>query len=209
MKLLDRLIWHGKQRLGLAVMALSSNWWLTVRAFHGGSPVVLRVEMGSRHLGEASWAGVQAREAMVQRGGGGSSALTLWWGKVAKEVTCGAIYKGKSLGTRGAMTRCWSPTELRIHADSIENQIAFRLPIDRLEPSPSNSGLDDSMQKSHRSSGHAWEWSQLGLAGQAWTTEMSHPVLRSKSNAHRMYAQDQDVIHTARMWTQKINAFII
>jgi hypothetical protein len=28
---------------------------------------------------------------------------------------------------------------------------------------------------------------------------VSHPVLRPKSDAHRMYAQDQVVIHTARM----------
>jgi hypothetical protein len=28
---------------------------------------------------------------------------------------------------------------------------------------------------------------------------MSHHVLRPKSDAHRMYAQDQVVIHTARM----------
>jgi hypothetical protein len=28
---------------------------------------------------------------------------------------------------------------------------------------------------------------------------VSHPVLRPKPNAHRMYAQDQVVIHTARM----------
>jgi hypothetical protein len=29
--------------------------------------------------------------------------------------------------------------------------------------------------------------------------EMSHPVLRPKPDAHRMYAQDQVVKHTARM----------
>jgi hypothetical protein len=28
---------------------------------------------------------------------------------------------------------------------------------------------------------------------------VSHPVLRPKSDAHRMYAQDQVVIHTTRM----------
>jgi hypothetical protein len=28
---------------------------------------------------------------------------------------------------------------------------------------------------------------------------VSHPVLRPKPNAHRMYAQDQVVIHTTRM----------
>jgi hypothetical protein len=28
---------------------------------------------------------------------------------------------------------------------------------------------------------------------------LSHPVLRPKPDAHRMYAQDQVVIHTARM----------
>jgi hypothetical protein len=28
---------------------------------------------------------------------------------------------------------------------------------------------------------------------------LSHPVLRPKADAHRMYAQDQVVIHTARM----------
>jgi hypothetical protein len=28
---------------------------------------------------------------------------------------------------------------------------------------------------------------------------VSHPVLRPKSDAHRMYAQDQVAIHTARM----------
>jgi hypothetical protein len=29
--------------------------------------------------------------------------------------------------------------------------------------------------------------------------KLSHPVLRPKLDAHRMYAQDQVVIHTARM----------
>jgi hypothetical protein len=29
--------------------------------------------------------------------------------------------------------------------------------------------------------------------------DMSHPILRPKPDAHRMYAQDQVVIHTARM----------
>jgi hypothetical protein len=43
---------------------------------------------------------------MVQRGSGDGSALTLRWGKVAKEVTSGAIYIGKSPGTRGTTTRC-------------------------------------------------------------------------------------------------------
>jgi hypothetical protein len=28
---------------------------------------------------------------------------------------------------------------------------------------------------------------------------LSHPILKSKSDAHHMYAQDQVVIHTARM----------
>jgi hypothetical protein len=31
------------------------------------------------------------------------------------------------------------------------------------------------------------------------TDSLSHPVLRPKPDAHRMYAQDQVVIHTARM----------
>jgi hypothetical protein len=31
----------------------------------------------------------------------------------------------------------------------------------------------------------------------------SHPVLRSKLDAHRMYVQDQVVIHTTRKWTHK------
>jgi hypothetical protein len=31
------------------------------------------------------------------------------------------------------------------------------------------------------------------------TSEVSHPVLRPKPDAHRMYAQDQVVIHTVRM----------
>jgi hypothetical protein len=30
-------------------------------------------------------------------------------------------------------------------------------------------------------------------------TRVSHPVLRPKPDAHRMYAQDQVVIHTVRM----------
>jgi hypothetical protein len=30
-------------------------------------------------------------------------------------------------------------------------------------------------------------------------SSLSHPVLRLKPDAHRMYAQDQVVIHTARM----------
>jgi hypothetical protein len=33
-------------RFGLAVVALSSNRWLTVRAIHGGSPTALRVKTG-------------------------------------------------------------------------------------------------------------------------------------------------------------------
>jgi hypothetical protein len=38
---------------------------------------------------------------------------------------------------------------------------------------------------------------------------LSHPVLWSKPDAHRMYAQDQVVIHMARMWIQKTIVFII
>jgi hypothetical protein len=34
-------------------------------------------------------------------------------------------------------------------------------------------------------------------------SSLSHPVLRSKPDAHRMYAQDQVLIYTAIMWIQK------
>jgi hypothetical protein len=67
---------HGKRWFGLAVAVFSSNRQLTVRAIYNRSPTVLRVKTGSRHPGETSCAGGQAREAMVRRGGS-DSALTL------------------------------------------------------------------------------------------------------------------------------------
>jgi hypothetical protein len=42
-----------------------------------------------------------------------------------------------------------------------------------------------------------------------WDWEVSHLILRPKSDAHRMYVQDQVVIHMARMSIQKTNVFII
>jgi hypothetical protein len=53
---------------------LSSNRWLSVRAIHGESPAVFRVNTGSRHLGEASCTGVRARGVVVGRGVGNTSA---------------------------------------------------------------------------------------------------------------------------------------
>jgi hypothetical protein len=43
---------RGKRRFGLATVELSSNQWFSVRAIHGGSPVVFRVNTGPRHLNE-------------------------------------------------------------------------------------------------------------------------------------------------------------
>jgi hypothetical protein len=65
-------------------MEFSFKWRLTVRANHGSSLVALRVKTGSRHPGESSCIGIQAREAMVQRGIRGDTALILRWGKVTK-----------------------------------------------------------------------------------------------------------------------------
>jgi hypothetical protein len=64
----------GKRRFGLAMVELSSNWQLSVRVIHGGSPTEFRVNTGSWHLGEASCTSVRARGVVVGRGVGDTSA---------------------------------------------------------------------------------------------------------------------------------------
>jgi hypothetical protein len=62
----------GKWRFGLATVVLSSNQRLSVRAIHGGSLAVFRVNMGSRHFGEASCTSIRAQGVVVGRGVGDS-----------------------------------------------------------------------------------------------------------------------------------------
>jgi hypothetical protein len=58
-----------------------------------------------------------------------------------------------------------------------------------------------------------WQGTCMGIIIYMWNTMMtrwlSHPVLRPKPDAQCMYAQDQVVMHTARMLIQKTNVFII
>jgi hypothetical protein len=56
-------------RDGLAVASSLSVQWLAVRAFLGGSPVVVTVTMGLRHSRDAPRPVARARAAAKQRGG--------------------------------------------------------------------------------------------------------------------------------------------
>jgi hypothetical protein len=49
----------------------------------------------------------------------------------------------------------------------------------------------------------------LDQLGDLQHDQVSHLVLRPKLDAHHMYAQNQVVIYTVRMWIQKTNVFII
>jgi hypothetical protein len=71
------------------MVVLSSNRQLSVRAIHGGSLVVFRVNTGSAHLGKASSTGVRARGVVVGRGVSDTSARERRWGKTVMRAPGG------------------------------------------------------------------------------------------------------------------------
>jgi hypothetical protein len=99
---------RGKQWFGLAMVVLSSNRQLSVRAIHGGSLVVFRVNTGSAHLGKASSTGVRARGVVVGRGVSDTSARERRWGKTVMRAPRGGgfFYRSRSPGAGGEMSRC-------------------------------------------------------------------------------------------------------
>jgi hypothetical protein len=79
-----------------------------VRAIHGGSLAVFRLNTGLRHLSEASSTGVRARGVMVGSSVDDTSARERRWGKTVVRVPRGGSFI--SLGV-------WVQAEKRPNAD--------------------------------------------------------------------------------------------